>query len=239
MLGADGTVALMAETPAASAPIQPEPVALVDLFDLFVRPREFFAGHISLGRTPALLLVAWVVGVGNVLGGIHRELLKDSVASRHVFAVELSGRPALFFLGWIAAVGAFSGFLIYRVFGWWYRRRLLLCDVFNADPILARHVYIYATFVADAPIVLLAVIQTLRYGNYAAACANAGLADVVPIVAVLWSVTVSWKGVRAAFPMIRRRAAVIWFLVFPWAFYLVVMGHAAVLLALFSTAQQG
>ena len=103
----------------------------------------------------------------------------------------------------------------------------------------ARHVYIYATFVADSPIVLLAVIQTMLYGNHAAARANAGLADVVPIVAVLWSVTVSWKGVRAAFPMIRRRAAVIWFLVLPWAFYLVVMGHAAVLLALFSAAQQG
>jgi len=42
----------------------------------------------------------------------------------------------------------------------------------SADPLLARHVYIYATFVADAPIVLLAVIQTMLYGNHAAARAD-------------------------------------------------------------------
>jgi hypothetical protein len=229
----------MGETPAAPAPIEPEPVALANLFDLFFRPGEFFAGTIALGRTPAVLLVAWVVGAANTLGRVDTELLKVSAGHEHGFAAALTATSALSFWGLIAAVGAFTGLLIYRIGGWWYRRRVVLCGVSDADAVLARHVHIYATFVADAPVVLVALIQTARYGNYATAYANAGLVDLVPIAGVFWSVAVSWKGVRAAFPAIRRRQAAIWFLVLPCVFFVVVMGAVGMLVALFSTAPRG
>ena len=82
----------------------------------------------------------------------------------------------------------------------------------------------------------IARIQNARFGNYVAAYANAGLTDLVRIVAVFWSVAVSWKGVRAAFPSIRRRAAAIWFLILPCAFFLAVMRTVSVFSALLAPA---
>jgi hypothetical protein len=230
----------MGETPAAVAPIQPEPVALANLFDLFVRPSAFFAGTIALGRTPAVLLVSWIVGIANTLDRVDMVLLRDSARQPNGFAAALTAMPALSFWGLIAALGALMGLLIYRIGGWWYGTRILLCGVQDADATLARHVHIYATFVADAPLVLVASIQTVRYGTYSPLHANDLLVEIqVLILAVFWSVVVSWKGVRAAFPTIHRRKAAIWFLVLPCAFFVVVTGAVAALVALFAGAPQG
>src|SRR5260370_15768399 len=107
----------MGEPPAAVAPIQPEPVALANLFDLFVRPSAFFAGTIALGRTPAVLLVSWIVGIANTLDRVDMVLLRDSARQPNVFAAALTAMPARSFCGLIAALVALMVLLIYRIFG--------------------------------------------------------------------------------------------------------------------------
>ena len=225
----------MGEIPTTPAPIQPEPIALADLFDLFVRPAQFFAGRIALGRKPAVMFVAWVVGVANVLGIIDQKLLQDAFRRSHDFADVLADMPNPLLWALILAAGALGGLLIYQIGGWWYWVRLDLSGVNDPDSELAHHVQIYAGFVADAPVVLVSLIQTVRYGNYvSAAYAGAGLLDLAPVIAAFWSVFVSWKGVRAAFPAIRRRPATVWFLILPCLFFLVIMGAGSALLVLFS-----
>jgi len=229
----------MAETPIAPAPIQPEPVALANLFDLFVRPSEFFAGHIALGRTPAVVFVAWVVGVGNALDRLDQRLLLDSLRPSHGGVSDtVATAPVAAFWAAVAVAGVICGLIIYRVGGLWYAQRLLYCGVRKADPKVPRHVYIYSTFVANAPSVLVSVIQTTRYGSYAAAYANAGIVDfALAVIPLFWSVIVSWKGVRAAFPSIHRRAAAIWFLILPCIFFVLFLVGWPALLALASGEQ--
>src|SRR3954470_1061912 len=219
----------MAETPIAPAPLRPEPFALANLFDLFVRPSQFFAGQIALGRKPALLFVAWIVGVGNALGFVDGRLVHDSVRQSpgRVFGTLAAGSLAEFWAV-VAVAGMFSGMIVYQVGGWWYTQRLWYCGVRKADAKLPLHVYVYATFVADAPGVLASVVQSLRYGNYAAAYENTGFAESLwSWIPLFWSVIVSWKGVRAAFPSIRRGAAALWFLVLPCLFFMLLLALVA------------
>jgi hypothetical protein len=94
----------MGETPAAVAPIQPEPVALANLFELFVRPSAFFAGTIALGRTPAVLLVAWIVGIANTLDRADMALLKDSAMRPSGFGAAVTATSGLSFV--VVVMGA-------------------------------------------------------------------------------------------------------------------------------------
>jgi hypothetical protein len=201
----------MAEQPseAASAPIHPQPLGVQHLFDLLVRPSQFFAGQIALGRRPAVAFVAWVVGMSNVLDHASQDLASFAAGP--------------FWLA-VMAVGTLSGYLTYRIAGWWYARRVAWCGVIEPDRKLAHHVYIYASFIAAAVSVGISLIGTLRYGTFAAANdASSGVESLIVLVAIVWSVIVSWRGVQAAFPGMRRRATAMWFLVLPSVAYGVVL----------------
>jgi hypothetical protein len=46
------------------------------LVDLFIRPKNFFASELALGKTPSLILVTWCYGIAVTIDQAHRDLVR-------------------------------------------------------------------------------------------------------------------------------------------------------------------
>jgi hypothetical protein len=225
-------------TPDTATPIEagPSPLWPQHLFDLFSRPTRFFSSQLGLGRTPYILLATWCYGIASAMDRVDQELLRaefgEARPSWDVWGPMVT-QSWVGYWGFVLTMGVFGGLFLWWLGGWWYRVRLRWAGDPTPDPRLARLVYIYSSFVCAGPTVALALLQTALFENYAAAWNAEELYSSIVLVFLFWSLATSYLGARALFHVSRWRAQ-LWFLVLPAALYVIALGLAATLIALFA-----
>jgi hypothetical protein len=120
----------------AQSPLWPQ-----HLVDLFIRPRQFFAGQLALGKTPYVLFVTWCFGIATAIDRIDQEILRADMGAARAgwdsMAPVLVGSWAGYWAT-ILAYGAVSGLMIWYLGGWWYAKRLSWSGAKDPDHRLAR-----------------------------------------------------------------------------------------------------
>jgi hypothetical protein len=203
------------------------------VIELFFKPRRFFADQVTLWKTRYVIAVCWVTGVSGSIDRISQELLEADLKG------ELGSASAIEFVspwpnywGIVLVLGALSGFFQWWIGGWWYGVRLGWSGAKDADPRLARLVYIYASFVYAAPLVICTLAETAAFGNAIEAYQSESLWPLLTIVFLFWSLATSYSGVTTLFEVSRWKARM-WFLILPAILYLLLVGAFAMLGALF------
>jgi len=197
----------------------------VDLFDLFLRPRRFFAPERSLGARTSLVAALIVYGFG---AGITR--LEHQAALRLVLKARgIVPRNRLFFLpsisadwsrfwGHVALSALVAAALLWTVGAWWFRIRVRWSGAREADMRTSREIYVWSGLVLALPAIALTLAQTAIFPDFRAAWAQASLGTLVLIVFPFWSAFTSYAGARARFA-VRPGRARFWFLILPWLLY--------------------
>lgn len=204
----------MEVTPSPPEPLRPDPPHWTLWWVWLVfRPRRFFEVFV-IDAVPVLTaLTAWLYGIAGVM---------DRVETRSLVSPD-SPLMALktgwgIYWGACAALGIVGGALTYAIGGWWYRVRLRWSGVASPDAALARRVYVYAAQTYVVPFLLYTAWETLAYPTPLAASAGDDPWALFVLAALLWSVYVSYRGVRTAFE-VRTWPARIWFGILPGALY--------------------
>ncbi len=205
--------------PEAAGLIRTEQATLVpaDIADLFLRPTKFFSGRLALGKTPYLVPVIIVYGLAEALDRVSQEMTRGELTDPRPYWETLGPLVTDSWMGfWAVSLlwGAISGVSLWYLGGWWYRIRLGWAGASDPDRRQARLVYIYSGFVWAAPVVAVAIIQTLTYANYQQAWESEEIFPLVVLVFPFWSVVVSYYGARALFDMSVWRGRV-WFFILP------------------------
>lgn len=213
--------------PPAAAPHGP-PSAALWLFHLFFRPKRFFAHFPRMATAFTLAYATWIVGIAGVMSRISMEQIKEDFgrSGSAILDAALESWPSYWLF--CAAAGALGGMMFYAIGGWWYRVRLELSGADWPDARLARRVYIFASLIADLPLVLVTASQAAFYATpLAAERADPGWWYLGMMLLPFWSVYASYRGVRTLFDVVRWKAR-IWFLVLPSLVYgMVVVGVMA------------
>ena len=202
------------------------------LLYLFVRPQLFFQTFVLRSIPVLTVLTAWLYGVASVIDQLETKRMQGSLSGSENPFLDLIAQNWTGYWIFAAAMGILSGALTYGIGGWWYRLRLRWCGASEPDPYLARRVYIFSAQAYVVPYLLYTAWEVTAYPDPAAAAAGDDWASIAIVVAMFWSVYVSYRGVRTAFD-VRRRAARIWFAILPTAIYAVLMG-AVLAAALFT-----
>ncbi len=186
------------------------------ILDLFIRPGRFFRDRASRMSLWFLLLAAWIAGILRADENMEQMFMK---------------RPEMAFSGsWssyvlvIGVLGFLAGLLIYLIMGWWFRARLFFCGVRAAHKRTARAIYLTSRLVACIGAVVLLIWEAVTFDTPVDAWATATISHValgaLVMLFLIWSVVISWRGVRAVFPSAGRVRAAIFFLVLPLLLYI-------------------
>ena len=180
---------------------------------LVFRPRQFFEVFVLEASPVLTALTAWFYGVVTVMDRI--EVRSLTSPDNPILVVQ---RDWGLYWGFCAAMGILSGALYYGIGGWWYRVRLKWSGAASPDAGLARRVYIYAAQAFVMPSLLYTLLETVIYATPLAAAAGDDLYGMIVVVALFWSVYVSYRGVRTAFE-VNKWPARIWFFILPGVIY--------------------
>lgn len=199
------------------------PAGWLWLVYLYFRPRTFFT-HFVIDSTPGLTaLCAWFYGMAGII---------DRVASQSMMNPDLLLGTTWEAL-WIGTLlgGIVSGWLYFKIGGWWFRVRLGFAGSSESDKGLARRVYIFASMVLTLPSLLTQVVETGTYATpWDSFQSEGSFWYLVLMIFPFWSVWSSYAGVRTAFE-VRRGLAILWFLVLPVVAYgIIILGALAFLL---------
>jgi hypothetical protein len=205
---------------------QPEtPPAALWLVCLFFRPRVFFRGYVLESAPGLTALCAWVYGITSAIDLIEQQAMtSDDISLPDSWGV---------YWGFALTIGIAGALGYFAIGGWWYAVRLGWSGAIDPDRALARRVYLFASQVLAIPWLVARVYETFAYENPEAALnAEGGIWCFLFVLFPIWSCWNSYVGVRTAF-VVRRGAALMWFLVLPSAFYgLFLIGAVVVLLAI-------
>lgn len=205
------------------------------VIDLFFQPRKFFSDLSILMQTKYVVPVTWVFGLSQAIDKIDQEMIKKDINSS-------SGRSEFItpfidtwinYWGFVLLYGTISAVFLWWVGGWWYRIRLEWAGAKDPDHRLARVIYIYASFVVAAPMVILALIQTINYDNYIQAYYSDELWSIIIIIFPFWSLITSYIGIRTTFEVSKWKART-WFIILPGLLYLLIFGGIAIMLLMMS-----
>jgi hypothetical protein len=231
-----GSVPDNTRDPAAATRARHPPIWQELVIELFFKPRRFFADQVTLWKTRYVVAVCWIAGTAESIDRISQELMEADLKG----GVETM--PAIEFFGpwptyWaiVLVTGAISGLFLWWVGGWWYRVRLGWSGAKDADPRLARLVYIYSTFVYAAPLIIYTLVETTTYADAVEAYQSESLWPLFLLAFLFWSLVTSYKGVTTLFVVSPWRSR-LWFLILPAILYFVAFGVIAVLFALFDPA---
>lgn len=195
------------------------------LFYLYFRPRTFFRQFVVEHLWFTTIVAAFLFGLSSAIDRIESRAAIGSASGGAMWAVQSWERYAAIVL----AAGVFGAAMYYVLGGWWYRVRLVWSGAQTPDRVLARRVYVYASTVHALPMVLTTVWEASRYATPIEAINAAGTPWYFALALFpLWSVVVSYVGVRTVFHVRGVRPA-IWFLIAPGALYIVAL--AAMLIA--------
>lgn len=197
------------------------------LAKLYVKPSEFFADAPSLIGTKHTLVATWVVGIASAIERIDRLLTMNAAGGRQNRVAESLSKSWTGFWLFVVFVGILTGWLLWSIAGWWYRKRLEWCRADEPQPELARTVWAWQSFVWAMPMVILTAVQTFTYRDYAAVWSAQDYWIAIVLLALAWSCVTSYVGATTAFAISRGRAA-LWFLALPLAVYTVALTIGAV-----------
>lgn len=208
------------------------PLSLLGWRDLFLKPSRFFARGPQLMKRPEALFVGWIAGISYCIERIDTNIMKAQLAagrSDQVVATVTQSWLALWFFVLLAAVP--SGWIIWHLAGWWYRKRLEWCGAVTPHRELARSVYGYQNLVQAVPGIILVLIYTAVFRNYGEAWNSDEMWSSLILVFLFWSCFTSYFAATTAFQISRGRAA-LWFLALPIALYTIALGAIGVIFAL-------
>ena len=196
------------------------------LFYLFLRPKLFFQTYVLRPIPVLTVLTAWLYGIALVMDQIESRRMQGNLSGGENLPLELIAQDWTVYWVFAAALGILGGALHYGIGGWWYRLRLSWCGAQEPDPYLARRVYIFSAQAYVVPYLIYVAWQSTVYPDPAAALDGDDLVSIVILVAMFWSIYVSYRGVRTTFEL-RHWAARIWFAILPAAVYAVMIGIVA------------
>ncbi len=197
-------------------------LTLLDLFHLFVKPRTFFSDQIALGNKPYLAFVLFIVGFGYFLERLDKNLLKIELGTETTTLWLGIASSQSFFLGAGFVSAIISGVMIWHLGGWWYKKRLEWCgamddlDFYDQETMVfdSRTVFVYSSFIRAFPSVLVALIALPIHGSYYNYFIHESQADLLLLLFPVWSIIVSYIGVRTVFT-VKKGLARLWFLILP------------------------
>lgn len=185
---------------------------------LFFRPGRFFR-HYGHEPIPVLTAIfAWLYGMSGVIDRISWKTATNPALFDTLYRTWPS------YLAIVIGGGIFAGALYYAIGGWWYHARLAWCGADDAEKPTARRVYLYASMVMAAPMLLLTAFEVLYYDTPRQANDDASFAWLYLLLAVFpfWSIWTSYRGVRTVFET-NRLPTLIWYVALPGTVYAVAM----------------
>lgn len=216
------------------------PLSWSALGDLFLRPTTFFRS-VDLRHGSGWLVAILLVGMSGTIGRIDQNLVREDLGEARPgwesFGPMLTGSWTSYW-AFVLIVGALGAVFIWYVGGWWYNLRVRWSGAEQFDRRDGRLVYTFAGLVAAIPAIAYALVATAVFPDYQAAWESEELWSVPLLAFPFWAVVVSYRGVRATFP-VRPGRARIWFLVLPLVAYIFVFGLIGVLYTLFDPGTGG
>ncbi len=185
---------------------------------LFFRPATFFRYFVIKPSPVLTVLCAWTYGVATVIGRMDMESIRSTEIPY--------GDTWESYWTYAALMGVIGGLFFFIIGGWWYTMRLSWSDAKGVDPSLARRVYLFASQVWAVPALMATLIETGKYSSpEAAATGEITFWHLLLLIFPFWSAWSSYVGVRTAF-LVKRSKAMLWFLILPCLYYLLVFTAA-------------
>ncbi|MFO7525304.1 MAG: Yip1 family protein [Ignavibacteriaceae bacterium] len=199
------------------------------LIDLFISPGKFFESTVKIGNKVHLILATIVFGIASAIDRFDMDILREQFGrSRGLSAL---GETWVGFWITVVVMGLISSFFIWTLGGWWYKTRLRFSGEENPDNLAARQIYIYSSFVYAAPLLLGTLVHSIIYENYFEATERDSILGIIVLVFLFGSLITSYIGARKIFNVIKWKALV-WFIILPAIFYLVLIGAFAIIFQL-------
>ena len=190
------------------------PLAPAQLWKLFLQPGEFFARHVRIEAPLSTLLVTYLLGMVNVMDRVDQKLIQKDLGKAAGMSLQLLGSWGSYWM-LVMLGGILSAIVSWYVGGWWFKMRVKWSGATVVDPRQARLIYVYAYFILNLPILLVALYQTLRFSDYSQAWeASEMTTSIITLLMLVWSCVVGYLGVKAKFDVIPWRAF-LWFVVLP------------------------
>jgi hypothetical protein len=195
-------------------------------YQLFFKPVEFFSSSHWRDRSTLVLPLILITGIAAAINRVAKKIISTELGQG---SSRLWGESSHIMTSWsfywliVIAIGIILAIVLWYLGGWWYQKRLQWSGAATVSSNDARRAYVYQDFVVSAPIILLAIVQTLLYANYREAWQGSEFLALSVIVFALWSCWTSYMAASTAFPVIRQRAK-LWFLALPAGGYVVSMG---------------
>ncbi|SHJ28116.1 YIP1 family protein [Aquimarina spongiae] len=204
----------------------------IDAFaQLLIDPKSFFKNDLETNDKNLFAIAMVVFCIGYGIDRMDRQLVKlDLRGTLDEFG---------FFNTWIGywsisiIGGAIGGYILYLIGGWFYHVRVKWSKG-KGDLDHSRRLYLFSNFYLYLSIALVSVCATLilsrPYDPYAEFSVFDGITGIVVILAIFYTIYISFSGVMSTTEAERTRA-VIWFIVLPAFFYIVSFSALIALLA--------
>ncbi|UCD55949.1 MAG: tetratricopeptide repeat protein [Candidatus Hydrogenedentota bacterium] len=185
--------------------------------DFFVHYAASLKKHMKAKKPPYLYIFIWMLGMSSVIDRIEIKALQNQA-----YAVENWG----VLWGMILVGGIVSGYVAYHVGGAVYHFRVWLSGG-SKDRLISRNLFLYTGIPIYAVAILSQATDTVVYGDkYFAGQTNASLDltwTVVAVAAILYSITLSYRGVRLL-QETKPVRSVLLFIALPVVFYSLMFG---------------
>ncbi|CAM4325484.1 hypothetical protein F901_01474 [Acinetobacter dispersus] len=203
-------------------PLQPKQV-----ITLFFQPKKFFSQSKNYHHQ-SIIFAAYLIGIVAVMDRVDQKLLSAETSGIRPLIDWITGSWLSYWL-WVLGTGIISAVIAWLIQGWWYKKRLQFSGAKEADPQLARHVYVLQSLVFVLPIVITTAIQTFLYPNYIEAYNQSTFLGLISVPFLFLSCWVSYRGATQVFNT--NGWAKFWFLGLPILFYVLIIGVFSALIS--------
>lgn len=204
-----------------------KPFQLSNLFRLFFQPKKFFSQS-TVYHHRSIIFAVYLIGIVAVMDRVDQKLLNAETSGIRPLIDWITGSWLSYWL-WVLVAGIISAAIAWLIQGWWYKKRLQFSGAKEADPQLARHVYVLQSLVFVLPIVITTAIQTFLYPNYLEAYNQSTILGFIPVPFLFLSCWVSYHGATQVF--LTNGWAKFWFLGLPIFFYILIIGAFTALIS--------
>jgi hypothetical protein len=203
------------------------------LVSLLLTPRVFFSHPDLMRDRLGIIIAAALVGITNAMGRLDQNLSKADIRQQQALDGFTRWATSSWLQYWVIVIltGLVSAVLSWYIGGWFYRKRLEWSGAGEVEPDDARSLSVLQDMVWVLPMVLMAVIQTLSYANYAEAWEATTTVSAMMMVFVFWSCWTSYCAATTVYTL-KKTQARFWFLILPAIFYVVILGVFGMLYAM-------